>query len=213
MQFFGQLIQRTKRMANRTFDIPSVFAQVFGRGLVFPELLRRRAEGEQLGQEPAADLLPEEERNLLSFSECVFDDQGTRLRFDPPPVISVAGQKTIVSTPVAGKDFTVKEIISAEDFRISFRGFLFQDEGYEVEKNGFRLRYRSDRFPEEKLQTLQNFYRANRAIKVENDYLRMLGIEQVVIQSINYPPTDGLAGLFAYEIEALSDNYIELQVL
>ncbi len=119
----------------------------------------------------------------------------------PLAVITVSGRKNVITTAVAGKDFTVKEIISFEDWSIKIQGFVVeQDQGS------------FSPFPSEKLTQQIKLFRRNQAVRVECEYLRLFDIHNLVLTDISFPDMAGTAGAFAYEFSALSDTPVDLEL-
>jgi len=114
----------------------------------------------------------------------------------PHCLIGLSVQKNIVRTALAGKDKAVIEIISIENYEISIRGFLMGEE----------------EFPEEGLLALKRFFYANRALGVENDYLRMWDIHNIVIKSLKIPEAAGMVNVLPFELSACDDVPIEIEM-
>jgi Domain of unknown function (DUF6046) len=121
------------------------------------------------------------------------------------PMFDLTLQKTVVQTPVAGRDFTVKEIISAEDWQVRIRGFFIYDAG----KDGDDIvnwRYNT-------IAALNELARANIALKCECELFVPLGFDRLVIKQLKLPMLEGFANIIPYEIEAISDVPIELEII
>jgi hypothetical protein len=133
------------------------------------------------------------------------------------PLITVSAVKNVVKTPVAGRDYTVKEIVSLDDYKINIKGIATNyDPINGVAKNTSSTVY--EEFPEDWLVLLNNLYKRKQSEKtkdtislpVQCDFLRMLGIHYIVIERISFPPMVGVQSALAYELEAVSDENIEL---
>jgi hypothetical protein len=133
------------------------------------------------------------------------------------PLITVSGIKNVIKTPVASRDFTVKEIVSLDDYKINIKGIATNyDPINGVAKNTSSTVY--EEFPEDWFVLLNNLYKRKQSEKtpdtislpVQCDYLRMLGIHYLVIESIDFPPMAGVQSALAYEMKAVSDENIEL---
>jgi hypothetical protein len=132
------------------------------------------------------------------------------------PMITVSSTKQVVKTAVAGRDYSVKEVISIDDYKINIKGIATNyDPINGVAKNSDSI---YEEFPEDWLVLLNNLYKRKRSEKANDtislpvacDYLRMLGIHYLVIEKISFPPMIGVQSAFAYEMEAMSDEHIEL---
>lgn len=143
--------------------------------------------------------------SFISQYEPVVSDLMIGGRFLPiPPMIELGLVKNIVQTPVAGRDFTVKEIISAEDYRVNIKGVIVNTEGDEgLVAQGL---------PMDWLLWLNDLVRRNESLEVECELLNDLGIFQVVVQEFK-PVFDGFHNAFAYELSCLSDTVFELELI
>lgn len=119
------------------------------------------------------------------------------------PLITVSGSKTIVKTQVAGGDFTVKEIIGADDYKVRIQGWAAREGAVRDRPKGGLV---PDDYPEEWLRSLVNLYRRNEALAVECQLLTYFNITRLLIEDINFPAVPGAGGKFAYEINAISDR-------
>jgi hypothetical protein len=115
-----------------------------------------------------------------------------------PAIITVQGRKNVITTAVAGKDISVKEIISLEDWAVKIHGFCISPMQGE--------------FPEAELIKIIKTFRKNQAIPVECEYLRHFNIFDLVITDINFPDMAGYSDVVAWEIDALSDEVVELEL-
>lgn len=131
------------------------------------------------------------------------------VRLPIPPIVTITGQKTVVKTAVAGRDFTVKEIISLEDYRVNIKGFCINTEV--IVSGGLRLN--SAEYPFEWLESLRAIYEKNEAVKVYNELLSRYNIEQVVIESFRVITPEGSENYFAYELDCISDRNVELELI
>jgi hypothetical protein len=210
-------------------NVEDLFQKAFDplnfRGLPFPVLLGRsfrdgvdvsdftgigqnkkaRSQAEQRQRQNAvARTLRQEQRSNESLSRLILGG----VAFEIPVLVSIAGTKNIVSTPVAGRNFSVKEIISIEDYKINFRGFLSEPG---VTDAGGGINLRKSAFPENKLRELVlDIWQVNRDIEVESDFLRMFSVNRVVITDLSFPELAGYAGVIPFEMNALSDVPVEL---
>lgn len=141
------------------------------------------------------------------FFPLTFVDGNKRFQLPNAPMIQVQGKKTIVKTPVAGRDGTMKEIIAAQDYQVSIWGFALKESTQVEISESF-----SELFPSDYLSQLHLWYSKNAALGVECELLRILGIHHLVIEKIAFPMIEGALGLLPYEITALSDEEVETQM-
>lgn len=126
-----------------------------------------------------------------------------------PPIIQLSLSKNIVKTPLAGSDFTFKEIISANDYRINIKGFLKNNSGVQVGN----IKMAANTYPIPELRELIALSRLNTSLRVVNDLFSYYNIELMVIEKISYPFVAGSVNYIPYEIQAISDENIELEFL
>lgn len=84
-------------------------------------------------------------------------------------VCKVNMKKTIVQTAVAGRDGTVKEMISAQDFEIEVSATLINTE---------------DEYPADAVRALSDLARENRAVYVDSAFLRLFDIDRAVVKEL-----------------------------
>lgn len=122
------------------------------------------------------------------------------LKLPNEPVISVSLRKTIITTPVAGRDFGVIEIISAQNYQVTIEGV---SDPIETEE---------DSLDTETLRKLNNLARINASLEVENSVLETYGIRKIVVESFTSSLTE-YAGQIKYRFDCLSDDPTELLLL
>jgi hypothetical protein len=105
--------------------------------------------------------------------------------------------KNIIATPIQGRDGTVKEYISDGDFQINIKGVLFAP---------------NNTFPLDDFVSLIKVVKAPVPIKVNSWYLQKFGIYNLVITSSSFWQQPGKFSQQAFEISALSDSTIELNI-
>lgn len=81
-------------------------------------------------------------------------------------VCTVTMTKQIVSTPITGRDGTVKELISTDDYEISVSFALMSD---------------SDEYPEEAMRALVALAKEKQSLYVDSDFLRIFDIDRVTV--------------------------------
>ncbi len=118
------------------------------------------------------------------------------------PLVTVTGAKTIVKTQVAGGDFTVKEIIGLDDYRVNIKGIGVREGQRD---RGTNTLVPND-FPEEILRDLVALYQRNEALDVSCQLLSYFGISRLVVEDISFPGIPGSQGYLAYELNAVSDR-------
>lgn len=119
------------------------------------------------------------------------------------PLITVSSSKNIVKTVVAGGDFTVKEIIGADDWKIKIQGYAVREGN---RGQGVASSLVPEDYPEEWLRKLVRLYRRNQALEVKCQLLTYFNITALVLEDIEFPAVAGATDYFAYQITACSDE-------
>lgn len=110
---------------------------------------------------------------------------------------TVSRPSIIVKTQIQGRNGTVKEYISKDDFAITINGII-------VGENG--------QFPEAQVISLQRICEAPVAIPVVSRFLNALQIYNIVVEDYTMPQTAGGISKQEFTINAISDQPIELQI-
>jgi len=95
---------------------------------------------------------------------------------------------------IGGKG-SVKEIMGLDDWEISIRGIIVDDESRESQKTAKQQQYYLDRISE-----------IAGSIKVEGSIFADRYISHIVIETPRFSPVQGKPGLIQYEIQASSDE-------
>lgn len=130
------------------------------------------------------------------FMPASLEHDGTVWEFDDV-VVSVSGKKTIIQTPLAGRQGSVKELISIDDYEIKLVAIVSGDD-----------------YPEQELQNIVKLYEINENLvmkcAVTNYFLK--AEDRVVIKSIEFPPLEGNEHLQPVVINLESDQNFELEL-
>ena len=111
-------------------------------------------------------------------------------------LFTVNQSKNIIKTPIQGRNGTVKEYISDGDFDISIRGLI-------VSSN-------PNRYPKEDVNKLMKILTVQDSLEITSPFLLRLGITNIVIESYSLPESEGFQNIQAFEINAVSDEPIEI---
>jgi hypothetical protein len=125
-------------------------------------------------------------------------------RIKMPPVsvelgtvlIDVNQSKNVVTTAINGLNGTIKEFISDGDYEVSLRGALVNEKGYD--------------YPLSYFKQLNDVLKAPVSLKVTSEYLSLFPIHNLVVKGYTLPQTEGSSNTQLFEINALSDNPVEL---
>lgn len=144
-----------------------------------------------------------EHRTRSAFGKTVFSNaesflQGEQFVFPNEPLVTLSLAKTIVETATVGKERkgTVKEYITTEDYQITIRGVCVNED---VEAR--------DEYPAQQVQELHRMFEINDSLElVNNPFLLLFDIKNIVLKEIEYEEMAGQQGLQKYTIKAVSDQ-------
>lgn len=111
------------------------------------------------------------------------------------PLISVNKAKNIKQTSVQGREGTVKEFISSQDWQVKIRGML-------VGQNG--------NYPENDVQDLLGKLELNTSLSVVSRYLNYFDITNLVVTDFSFSALEGFEDSQPIEISAISDTDVAL---
>lgn len=109
--------------------------------------------------------------------------------------VQVKFDKNIVRTPLRGGRGEFKEMIGTSDPKVTIRGILI---GEDLKR------------PEQDIKKLIALEEVPSELAVVCDYLRWLGIDYLVIQSLNLPDLKGKPNMQPFELTCLGDKPINL---
>lgn len=116
----------------------------------------------------------------------------------PNAVISVAGKKTIMETPMVGQQGSVKELIGMDDYEITISGVIISDD---------------DSYPEKEITEFINIWKKNDAVKLVSALTSLIiGSEDIVIKSVDFPPVGVFENAQIVNITAVSDYPLTLTI-
>jgi hypothetical protein len=111
-------------------------------------------------------------------------------------LLQVSQAKKIIKTEIQGRDGTVKEYIGMDDYHISVNAIINGSNGY---------------YPAEDVSTLKQILDAPVTIDVACNYLLMLGIKSIVVESYAFEQQAGMYSQQKVSINCISDTPIILQ--
>jgi hypothetical protein len=113
-------------------------------------------------------------------------------------LLVVSQAKKIITTEIQGRDGTVKEYIGLDDYEVSINGII-------VGSNGS--------YPVNQMADLKRVLDAPVAIPVACTYLNNLGIQSLVIKEYTINQEAGSYSKQDFNITAMSETAIELQII
>ena len=111
-------------------------------------------------------------------------------------VVEVSQSKIIERTTVRGRNGTVKEYWSMDDYSVRIRGALIDP--------------RPDYYPKEVVETLQLLIAESESLKVVSRFLQMFGIYEITVKDYTFLPIEGKTNVQFFDITAFSDEPEEL---
>jgi hypothetical protein len=121
-------------------------------------------------------------------------------------LVDLETQKTIEKTAIQGRKGTVKELISAEDWKITIRGILTPG------CLDSHIPQYANHYPYEEVQRIRNLYEVNTPLEVIAEIFSTLGIGHLVIERLQLPRLEGYPTCQPYVLECLSDEDLTLEL-
>jgi hypothetical protein len=118
-------------------------------------------------------------------------------------IITINQEKNIVSTPMQGRDGTIKEYISDGDYSISIEAAVNNYNEIEATK--------SKEYPIEKLEELIALLKVQDGLEIQSDFLRLFKITSAVIKSYGMVQ-ETHSNRQSFQIQMLSDTPYEIKI-
>ncbi|MCO5253358.1 MAG: DUF6046 domain-containing protein [Bacteroidetes bacterium] len=215
-------------MAEIKFDINNAFREVFGvysrvplfplagsgsgvasGGGDFPDAAQlEKGDGLRLEQGMGGSVLID--RFAFGVQKLPSEGSGYWYNLSPYTILEITCAKNIVKTPLQGRNGTVKEFISMGDWQLHFKGFLINEE--------------ADELPYEQTAQLLKVFTKNTHLIFSSETVRRWfegwenntggeGLDFLVVDDVKLPAMDGFENVQPFEIMAVSDNPVEIQLL
>lgn len=123
-------------------------------------------------------------------------------------IITVNQEKNIVTTPMEGRDGTIKEYISDGDFTISVDAAVCSYIINQKDDSDFQT---SHAYPLEQLEKLIIFLKIKDTLEVQSDFLALYGIKNIVVKSYGMVQ-ETHSNRQAFNIQMLSDTPYEIKI-
>lgn len=119
-------------------------------------------------------------------------------------IVTINQEKNIVSTPMQGRDGTIKEYISDGDYTITIDAAVsnYNESDPETSKS----------YPIEKIKTLIGFLKLKESFEVQSDFLTLFGIYNIVVKSYGMVQ-ETHSNRQSFQIQCLSDTPYEIKIL
>jgi len=129
--------------------------------------------------------------------------EGEQIEYDSLVVntvlFAVNQQKNIVRTAIQGRNGTVKEYISDGDYDITIRGLIVSPD--------------AEKYPTDDVLKLVEILKVQNNIEIASRFLNdYFSITNIVIASYSLPENEGFQNVQAFEINAYSDEPVELAI-
>ena len=95
-------------------------------------------------------------------------------------IITVNQEKNIVTTPLQGRDGTVKEYISDGDYSISLEAAV---SSYVIDGKGTANVIKRQAYPIEQLEEIMSILQVKDTVSVQSDFLNLFGVTSVVVKN------------------------------
>jgi hypothetical protein len=114
------------------------------------------------------------------------------------PTMSLKAGKNIKSTPTAGGDVTIKELISINDYKLQIKGFA--------------INFENNDYPYEDVEQLKELYAPNKSLPILSDLCEIFEINNVVVVDLDLPELVGIQNVQPFVLDLLSDNDFDVIV-
>lgn len=133
------------------------------------------------------------------FMPVTFIANGTEYEIDCA-LVNITGKKNIISTPLVGRQGSVKELINIDDYQISITGVVVGE---------------TRMWPEEKLDAINELYNINEAIELKCALTDVFFNEndKVVITDLSIPSMPQTEHAQIIEFKCITDRALELIIV
>ncbi|WP_394749481.1 DUF6046 domain-containing protein [Spongiimicrobium salis] len=132
--------------------------------------------------------------DIVEIEPLIEDGTGKRFpgyRFPAEMTVEAIRAKKVVETDIVGAEGTVEEIVSMDDWLLTFKGFI--------------IGYGDDAYPEEQVAELVRTCGLLHSAKpVISEFLNLLGIDHISIHDLSLPQLAGYSNVQPFEITAKS---------
>jgi DNA primase large subunit len=113
-------------------------------------------------------------------------------------IIVINQNRNIVTTPIQGRNGTVKEYISDGDYDINVRGIIASPY--------------PERSPREEIENISELFKLQNELVVVSEYLALFKVQYAVVQSYSFSQIEGSINQVMIDLRLLSDDPIELKL-
>jgi hypothetical protein len=179
-------------MSNVFKTAKAIYSFLSYKGLPFPVV--HKADELKTHSDLGATLRKKDASGRYYFMPVVLIHKGTEYEI-PNAIIGYTAKKTIVETPMIGRQGTVKELININDYEINIAGAAIDSD-----------------WPEAQLKELNELFTINEAIELKCALtdLFMETDDKVVIKSMDFTEMKGTETLQTVRISLVTDRSFEL---
>ena len=123
-------------------------------------------------------------------------------------IITVNQEKNIVSTPMQGRNGTIKEYISDGDYSITVDAAVSE---FFINNNGDAEKTFDKDYPKFKVKSLASFLKIGDTVEVHSEFLSLFKIESAVIKSYGMVQ-ETHSNRQSFQIQMLSDTPYEIKI-
>lgn len=163
-------------------------------GFRVPETISQPAE-QEVGE--VGDL--EYERTSALGTPVILPITINELALPDNTIISVTGRNKIIETDLNSKRGSFKELWAKEDYRVTLRGMVVQNDGTENP-------------PDEQLRAIKQLLDEEAHLPIECDLTTLFDISDVAIYDYKFPPVKGMPMVRAFELMLKSDSTYDLEL-
>lgn len=115
----------------------------------------------------------------------------------PIALITATQEKNIVRTKIQGRNGTIKEYVSDDDWQINIKGVIVGE--------------LSNKRPSDELKKLDKYRESPLALDIISNFLDDIKVYTVVIMGITYEQREGMRNVYDFNINCYSDEPFELK--
>ncbi|CAN5436755.1 hypothetical protein BH09BAC1_BH09BAC1_05000 [soil metagenome] len=188
-----------------TINVRDLLATAYGNGIVALYQLPEALDTPETTAVVVPDMLYNKEgegRGLLGhpiFQSIAFTNGNERYILGDC-IVDINLTKVVVKTARNGTDGTVKEFIANGDFQVNIKGFMVGDDPYSM--------------PDNLIWQFRSFFiDKKKALGVEGKIFDLLGIYNLVVESIRLPQLPTYINIRPFELTCVSDDPTEIMLL
>ena len=145
-----------------------------------------------------SSLLRKYKGGVYYFMPVIFEHPESKRKWElDDAVVSVTAKKTIIETPLVGRNGSVKELISIDDYEIKLVAVISGDD-----------------YPEEEIQDIVRLFEINENLVMNcaiTDYF-LKAEDKVIIKSMDFPALEGVEDMQIISMSLVSDQKFELDL-